>query len=353
MKGCIPAFPKKGDLGWAKNYRGITLTSIAAKIYNALLRNRIEPKIDNILRKNQNGFRRNTSTTSQILTIRGIHEGVRAKNLQVTILFVDFTKAFDSIQRGKMEQILLAYGIPKDTVVLYSHMLQLYIYTCRIYIDTMNKDERRLLKKKIYLSLYLKGCVCERELETEQNCNILTPTLMATSVVSFSFSRAAQPEPWGPSLLGAGFLYRILSPTGLQTHWGSRWPLLPGGGFLYHILSPTSLVPNSSDLQLNRGSQRPPLPGGGFLYHIFSPIHLFSNSSDLQLTDFLSLPSYIIVQSPTQSLEWHVWSSSSGNNCHEVHRSLSLFRCISLLVYHGIFTLSHFFSQVRLRDFFS
>ena len=49
MKGCILTFPKKGDLGLAKSYRGITLTSIAAKIYNALLRNRIEPKIDNIL----------------------------------------------------------------------------------------------------------------------------------------------------------------------------------------------------------------------------------------------------------------------------------------------------------------
>ena len=56
MKGYILPFPKKGDLGLAKNYRGITLTSLAAKIYNALLRNRIEPKIDNILRKNQNGF---------------------------------------------------------------------------------------------------------------------------------------------------------------------------------------------------------------------------------------------------------------------------------------------------------
>ena len=50
------------------------------------------------------------------LTIRRILEGVRAKNLQVTILFVDFTKAFDSIHRGKMNQILLAYGIPKQTV---------------------------------------------------------------------------------------------------------------------------------------------------------------------------------------------------------------------------------------------
>ena len=70
----------------------------------------------NILRKNKNGFQRNRSTTSQILTIRRILEGIQAKNLLATILFVDFTKAFDSIHRGKMEQILLAYGLPKETV---------------------------------------------------------------------------------------------------------------------------------------------------------------------------------------------------------------------------------------------
>ena len=44
-----------------------------------LQRNHIEPKIKKILRKNQNNFRRNRSTTSQILTIRRILEGVRAK----------------------------------------------------------------------------------------------------------------------------------------------------------------------------------------------------------------------------------------------------------------------------------
>jgi len=31
-EGCILPFPKKGDLGTPSNYRGITLTSIAAKI---------------------------------------------------------------------------------------------------------------------------------------------------------------------------------------------------------------------------------------------------------------------------------------------------------------------------------
>ena len=50
------------------------------------------------------------------MTIWRILEGIWAKILQATLLFVDFTKAFDSIHRGKMEQILLAYGLPKETV---------------------------------------------------------------------------------------------------------------------------------------------------------------------------------------------------------------------------------------------
>ena len=50
------------------------------------------------------------------MTIRSILEGVKAKNLQTTLQFVNFTKAFDSIHRGKMEQILLAYGLQDKTV---------------------------------------------------------------------------------------------------------------------------------------------------------------------------------------------------------------------------------------------
>ena len=34
----------------------------------------------------------------------------------VTLLFVDFSKAFDTIHRGKMEQILPTYGLPNETV---------------------------------------------------------------------------------------------------------------------------------------------------------------------------------------------------------------------------------------------
>ena len=78
-KGCILPFSQKGDLGIVKNYRGITLIPIAAKIYYAPQRNCIEPKIEKILRKNQNGFWRNRSKASKVLTICRVLEGVRAK----------------------------------------------------------------------------------------------------------------------------------------------------------------------------------------------------------------------------------------------------------------------------------
>ena len=138
MKGCILPFPKKGDLGLAKNYRGITLTSIAAKIYNALLRNRIEPKIDNILRKNQNGFRRNRSMTSQILTIRRILEGVRAKNLQATLIFVDFTTEYFDIVAGELQG---------DTLAPYLFIICLD-YVLRTSIDKIKENGFELTKKR-------------------------------------------------------------------------------------------------------------------------------------------------------------------------------------------------------------
>ena len=53
---------------------------------------------------------------SQIIIIHQILEGIRAKNIEATILFVHSTKPFDSIRRGKMEPILLAYGLPKETI---------------------------------------------------------------------------------------------------------------------------------------------------------------------------------------------------------------------------------------------
>ena len=113
--GIIPV-PKKGDLTIASNYRGITLLPIAAKIYNKLILLRIAPALDPLLRKNQNGFRKGRGTLSQILAIRRILEEMRKLNKDAFICFVDFKKAFDSISREKMFEILKLYGIPQKII---------------------------------------------------------------------------------------------------------------------------------------------------------------------------------------------------------------------------------------------
>ena len=104
--------PKSGDLTNTNNYRGISLICIIAKIYNRLILNRIRSVIDPKLRFNQNGFRPKRSTVAQVLAIRRIIEGVKANQLPAAITFIDFSKAFDTIRRGKMIEILKAYAIP-------------------------------------------------------------------------------------------------------------------------------------------------------------------------------------------------------------------------------------------------
>ena len=47
-----------------------------------------------------------------------VYSPKKKKKIESTILFVDFTKAFDFIHRRKMEQILLAFGLPKETIAV-------------------------------------------------------------------------------------------------------------------------------------------------------------------------------------------------------------------------------------------
>ena len=46
-----------------------------------------------------------------MLTIQSILEEVKSKNLPDTLLFIDFSQAFDSINRENLKGILIIYGI--------------------------------------------------------------------------------------------------------------------------------------------------------------------------------------------------------------------------------------------------
>ena len=116
LSGITP-IPKKGNLTITDNYRGISLTQVASKIYNRCLLNRVRPVIDKVLRPNQSGFLKGRSTTSHILALHRIVEELKNHDMEAVLTFIDFRKAFDCINHSQMFQILEAYGIPPDVVV--------------------------------------------------------------------------------------------------------------------------------------------------------------------------------------------------------------------------------------------
>jgi hypothetical protein len=124
---------QKSDLEQMTNYRGISLRSIAAKVFKRILLNRIRRPINAILRKNQAGFRTGRSCVQQIHILRRIMEGACNQNIPLFITFIDFMKALDSIDREMMFSILRHYGIPEKIVkairVLYDNS------TSRVFVE--------------------------------------------------------------------------------------------------------------------------------------------------------------------------------------------------------------------------
>ena len=115
-KSAIKPIPKKLSASLVSDHRGISLNTIASKLYNKMLLNRIQPHVDPLLSWTQCGFRKSRSTLSNILALRRIIEGLKDQNLPLALLFIDFSKAFDSIHRERMFQILEAYGVPSIIV---------------------------------------------------------------------------------------------------------------------------------------------------------------------------------------------------------------------------------------------
>ena len=81
--------------------------------------------------------------------------------------------------------------------MLYSHdQLHKHICICMQNDNDTIKTSDTVLRK-IYLPLYWK-VVCERELETEQNCSILTPTLLVITTFLSGSPELLNRGPGGP-----------------------------------------------------------------------------------------------------------------------------------------------------------
>lgn len=109
---------KKNDPLICDNYRGISLLNVTYKIFSLLLLKRILPYTEAEIGDYQSGFRQGRSTLDHIFTLRQISEKAWEFNTSVHLCFVDFKKAYDSIQRKALINILKEFQIPEKYIKL-------------------------------------------------------------------------------------------------------------------------------------------------------------------------------------------------------------------------------------------
>ena len=82
------------------------------------------------LRDEHAGFRQDRSCIDQIATLRIIVEQTIEWSSPLYLLFVDFEKAFDSLDREAMWRILRHYGIPNKIINMLK--VQYQGFTCQV-----------------------------------------------------------------------------------------------------------------------------------------------------------------------------------------------------------------------------
>ena len=111
--GRITPIFKKGDAQMFGNYRPVCTLPIFGKIFEKIIFNRLQNFFSSkgIIYDNQFGFRKNHSTNHAInFSINKILEGMN-RNKHMLGIFIDLSKAFDTINHDKLLEKLSNYGI--------------------------------------------------------------------------------------------------------------------------------------------------------------------------------------------------------------------------------------------------
>ena len=109
---------KKGDTNDTNNYRGVTLIKIIAKLYSKILHDRLikwASENDKIT-SNQYGFQKNKSTIDCIFIFHSLISKLLNNNEKLYCSFVDYQKAFDTVDRNLMWYKLLRDGCSTSMV---------------------------------------------------------------------------------------------------------------------------------------------------------------------------------------------------------------------------------------------
>ena len=118
----VHIYKRKGNRACCDDHRGISLLSIAGKVLARIILNRLSTYVfsSNIIPESQCGFRAGRGTADMIFTARQVQEKCREQRQDLYMIFIDLTKAFDSVNRDGLWAVLRRISCPDKLV----HIIQ-------------------------------------------------------------------------------------------------------------------------------------------------------------------------------------------------------------------------------------
>ena len=111
----ITLIEKKGkDRSLFENWRPISLVNVDAKIISKVLATRIRNVLPSIIHHNQSGFVKDRFIGETVRSIFGLIEFSLKENIPGLMIFIDFHKAFDSLEWTFLFSCLEAFGLVRN-----------------------------------------------------------------------------------------------------------------------------------------------------------------------------------------------------------------------------------------------
>ena len=117
-KAVVTPVHKKGDKTLANNYRPISLTCISCKVMEHIVCSSMYSYLSehNILTTYQHGFRKGTSTLTQLISVLDDWAHSLDNRFRTDVFLIDFSKAFDTVPHKRLLAKLRHYGIRNKTL---------------------------------------------------------------------------------------------------------------------------------------------------------------------------------------------------------------------------------------------
>lgn len=125
----------KGSRKDPSKHRGISLICLVEKIVSNIILKRIAEPVDERLMQGQNGFRPLKSCRDAVFRLWREIEKMNKDNEAAILTFIDYSKAFDSLEWEKLWKIIEFAGCPEELVAIIRNFYQCSTISIRITRD--------------------------------------------------------------------------------------------------------------------------------------------------------------------------------------------------------------------------